>query len=371
MSRTPRVQRHATVATKLGLLSDRELGALVESGTPVGAGVGGRATLVEVDGVRVFVKRVPLTDVERLPEHVRSTANPFGVPPYCHYGIGRVPGPGFGAWRELAVHTMTTNWVLSQSFPGFPLMYHWRVLPEPTRQLPDELADVEAVVGYWGGSPEVRERIEALRTASASVALFLEYVPHTVHDWLRARLAAGDAESACRLVEQGLEATTAFLHSRQLLHMDAHFGNILTDGHRLYLADYGLSLSPRLRLTPAERDFLDRHRAYDRAYTSLYLVLWLVTELYGHRGEERSAFIRACADGARPEGIPEAAAAVISRHARTAAWMDDFSRRFQERVTVWEHRPPGTTPPRAPAPAGPTAAARSAPEAAGRRPPSR
>jgi Ser/Thr protein kinase RdoA (MazF antagonist) len=239
-------------------------------------------------------------------------------------------------------------------------MYHWRVLPEPDQQLlPDELADVEAAVSYWGGSAGVRRRIEALRTSSASVALFLEYIPHTLHDWLRAQLAAGDAEPACHLVEQGLEVTTSFLGSRQLLHMDAHFGNILTDGRELYLADYGLALSSRFRLTPDERAFFDRHRAYDRDYTSLYLVLWLVTELYGHRGEERSAFLRACADGARPEGVPEAAAEVISRHARTAAVMDDFSRRFQQRVTVWEPRPPGTAQLPAHVPAAPSADARS------------
>lgn len=330
MTRTARLTAHTGIATSLALLSDHELAGLVASGTPLGSGIGGRSTLVEVDGSRVFVKRVPLTDVERHPENRRSTANLFGMPPYCHYGIGSIPSPGLGAWRELAVHEMTTNWVLADAFSGFPLMHHWRVLPEAEHLLPAELADMEGAVAYWGGDPGPRRRIEALRTASSSIALFLEYVPHTLHDWLRARLAAGDAEGACRLVEQGLAAVTSFLHAHELLHMDAHFGNILTDGHRLHLSDYGLALSSRFPLTSPEREFFDRHRGYDRAYTSLYLVLWLVTELYGHRGEERSAFIRACADGARPEGIPEAAAAVIARHARTAAAMDAFSRRFQE-----------------------------------------
>lgn len=106
MSSAQRIARHTELATSLGLLGDRELADLVASGTPAGAGIGGRATLVEVDGVRVFVKRVPLTDTELLPENVRSTQNVFGLPAFCHYGIG---GPGFGAWRELAVHTMTTN----------------------------------------------------------------------------------------------------------------------------------------------------------------------------------------------------------------------------------------------------------------------
>ncbi|MFC8519741.1 protein kinase family protein [Streptomyces sp. NPDC057257] len=344
MPRSPRLTHHTTTATTLTQLSDTELGALVAGGVPAGHGVGGRATLIDVDGVQVFVKRVPLTDVERRPDNHRSTANLFGTPPYCHYGIGSIPSPGFGAWRELAAHEMTTNWVLAEAVSGFPLLHHWRVLPESGNLLPPQLADTERAVDYWGGDPGLRRHLEALRTATASVALFLEYVPHTLHDWLRAQLAAGDADKACRLVDKGLEAITSFLHARELLHMDAHFGNILTDGRRLYLTDFGLSLSSRFRLAPPEREFFDRHRPYDRAYTSLYLVLWLVTELYGHRGEERSAFIRACAEGARPEGIPEAAAELVSRHARTAAAMDAFSGRFQteSRLTappyrIWEY----------------------------------
>lgn len=73
-----------------------------------------------------------LTDPERQPEHVRSTANLLELPVFCQYGIGTIGGPGSGAWRELAVHTMTTNWVLAAEYEGFPLMYHWRVLPDST-----------------------------------------------------------------------------------------------------------------------------------------------------------------------------------------------------------------------------------------------
>ncbi|GCB51917.1 protein kinase family protein [Streptomyces sp. NL15-2K] len=334
-----RIGRHTDVATALSLLSDRELADLVASGTPNGSGIGGRSTLIEVDGVRVFVKRVSLTDTELLPEHVRSTANVFGLPPFFHYGIGLVASPGLGAWRELAAHTMTTNWVLADRFAGFPLMHHWRVLPDTPRPLPDELADVERAVAYWGGTPQVRERIEARRTASASLTLFLEYIPHTLHDWLETRLEAGDADAAVPLVEQGLEDVVSFLHEHELLHLDAHFKNILTDGRQLYLTDYGLSLSTHYRLTSEERDFVDRHRGYDRAYTRSYLVVWLVTDLYGYWGQERDAFIRACADGALPEGIPKAAADVIARHAQAATVMGEFNRRFQEESRLTPYPP--------------------------------
>lgn len=132
MSEDARLAAYGAVSTSLALRSDHRLGELVDAAVPLGSGIGGKSALLDVDGKPVFVKRVPLTDMERLPKHVRSTANLFGLPTFCQYGVG---GPGFGAWRELAVHTMTTNWVLGGQYQGFPMMYHWRVLPD-TAALP-------------------------------------------------------------------------------------------------------------------------------------------------------------------------------------------------------------------------------------------
>ncbi|GII46695.1 hypothetical protein Psi02_31190 [Planotetraspora silvatica] len=270
MSRGGRLTAHSAVSTSLALCSDRGLRELVDAAVPLGSGIGGRSALMEVAGTPVFLKRVPLTDSERLPRNTRSTANMFGLPAFCQYGIG---GPGFGAWRELAVHTMTTNWVLAGQFQGFPLMYHWRVLPDTEQPLPEELADVERAVAYWGGGPEVRHRIEALRQASASVALFLEYIPQNLHEWLGAQVRAGEeaADRACSLVDKGLEAGVSFMNARGLLHFDAHF----------------------------ER-------------------------------KERDALVRACAEGERPTGIPEAAAAILTRYSSLAVVMADFYRKLQE-----------------------------------------
>lgn len=326
MSSAARRAAHTDLATSLGLLSDHELTDLLAEGTPAGVGIGGRSVLIDVDGHRVFVKRVPLTDLERLPENTGSTANVFELPSFCHYGIG---GPGFGAWRELAAHTMTTNWVLADRFPGFPLMHHWRILPDAVQPLPEELADVEEVVAYWGGSSRVRERIEALRTASASLTLFLEWFPHTLHDWFDTQLRDGDPDRACARVEGWLGSLSSFLHDRQLLHCDAHFQNVLTDGEEFCLADYGLALSPRFRLTRQERAFFDRHRDYDLVYTRAHLVNWLVTALYGYDRQEREAFVRACAIGAHVDGVPRTAAAIIARDAPLTAVLNRFLGRLR------------------------------------------
>ncbi|WP_129842929.1 protein kinase family protein [Streptomyces sp. RFCAC02] len=332
MTRSARLAAHGAVSTSLALCGDRRLRELLDAATPVGSGIGGQTLLLDIDGTPVFVKQIRVTDPERRPQHVRSTANLFGLPMFCHYGVGDIGGPGAGAWRELAVHTMTTNWVIAGDHDGFPLMHHWRVLPDGGRPLPGELADVERAVAYWGGGAAVRHRIESLRESTASLVLFLEYIPHTLHDWLDRRITAGDeaAERACAMVEEELAAGVSFMNARGLLHFDAHFRNILTDGRRLFFADYGLALSSRFDLSPDEAAFFDEHLAYDRCYTVTHLVNWLAVALYGHGPDERAAFVRACADGVTPQGIPAGVAALLVRHAPVAAAVGGFHRRFRQ-----------------------------------------
>ncbi|MGH3682730.1 MAG: hypothetical protein ACRDT2_21060 [Natronosporangium sp.] len=101
-----RVAGYGDVSTALALRSDEQLRALVAQAPSIGSGIGGASARLAVEGRPVFVKRVPLTDLERRPEHVMSTANLFRLPSFFQYGVGSA---GFGAWRELAAHVMTTN----------------------------------------------------------------------------------------------------------------------------------------------------------------------------------------------------------------------------------------------------------------------
>ncbi|MGW5684793.1 serine/threonine protein phosphatase [Nonomuraea sp. NPDC003754] len=326
MSRAARLARHSAVSTALGLLADRRLAELVEAAPPLGAGVGGPTALLEVEGRPVFVKRVPLTDLERRPENTRSTANLFGLPTFCHYGLGL--GSGSGVWRELAAHVMTTGWVLGGHFDGFPLLHHWRVLREPVRMATaGEQAALEEAAAYWESSPAVRARLEALAQASAVVVLFLEYVPQDVNRWLEVQAAlGGDAvESACSLLERELAAGVSFMNANGLLHFDAHFGNILTDGSRLYFTDFGLASSPRFELSGAERDFLRLNAGHDESYTARELVNRLVIAL--SRPADRAELldlVRRCAEGDSLPGVPEPIGKILRRHAPVAAVMNEF-----------------------------------------------
>jgi hypothetical protein len=326
--RRSRVARYGHVSTALALLSDHQLADRVDAAQALGAGIGGSSALLDIDDVPVFVKRIPLTELERRTRNVMSTANLFGLPTFCQYGVG---GPGFGAWRELAANTMTTAWVLARQTEAFPLMYHWRVLPGAA-PLADEHADIERVVAYWGGSSAVRRRLHALAQATASVVLFLEYIPQNLQDWLAEQLAAGQeaVTAACVMVQRRLRADVAFMNSNGLLHFDAHFRNILTDGQRLYFGDLGLATSPRFDLSTEERDFLVENASHDAGYTAMALVNWLVTNIAGVAAPatggpvDRNEYIRRCAAGGQPAGTPPQVSAIISRYAPAAAVMNDF-----------------------------------------------
>ncbi|MFI9274290.1 protein kinase family protein [Kitasatospora sp. NPDC052896] len=316
-----RFATYRAVATRLALLSDRRLGEALAAAVPLGSGIGGRSAELEVGGTRVFVKRVPLTDLELRPEHLRSTANLFGLPLFYQYGVGSA---GFGAWRELAAHTMTTDWVLGRESPNFPLMYHWRVLPDqPPEGFVDAFGSVARAVAYWDGSPAVRERLEAIGESTASLALFLEHVPQTLADWLHDQRDP----SPYPWVAQALERGTAFMARRGFVHFDTHFRNVLTDGRLLYFADFGLALSSDFELSTAETEFLAQHRAYDRYHTASHLLRHhLLDGLRG--GAEPTAFLRAWLDGRQPGGVPGELAAIIERHARATVILDGFRRRL-------------------------------------------
>jgi hypothetical protein len=320
------VARHRSVAAALARLDDDELGRAVSTAQVIGTGIGGDVARLDVAGAPVFVKRIPLTDLERQPGNARSTANLFDVPPFCQYGIGRIGSPGFGAWRELAANRMATGWVLAGRTAAFPLLYHWRVLPGAAPPSPEH-ADVEAAVAYWGGSPGLRHRIEARSTATASMVLFQEHVAWTVDAWLRDRLAAGPEAlaAAASMVCRALGSDVGFMNANGLLHFDAHFRNVLTDGRRLYFADFGLATSSAFVLSPAERAFLDRNATHDRCHTVAQLVNWLVTHAAGVAGlAEREDYLRACVAGAAPAGLPGPLAALVSRYAPVAVVLNDF-----------------------------------------------
>lgn len=329
-----RTRRSDAVGKLLAGLDDEELRRVVDAAQPLAVGIGGATSSADVLGAPVFIKRVTLTDLERERGNVRSTANLQGVPVQFHYGVGSV---GASAWRELESHVRADRWVRTGQCENFPLLHHWRVLDGrlDRNALGAEHDDVRAMVEYWHGSPAVGQRMTALAEASAGLHLFLEHVPQTLAQWLSTTLAHGPdtLDAVCVRVAEDLVSTASFLSREGLGHFDAHFRNVLTDGDRLYFADFGLALSATFSTSEEEDRFLREHADHDVAYVVRELLNWLVTA-FAHDaaswtdGSKRDDLMRRYAAGEAPLQLPTHAAALVSRYAPVAVVLNEFYARL-------------------------------------------
>ena len=340
MSYDTRLSRYADVSTALALLGDGRLRERLENAPILRTGIGGTTALMQIEDTSIFVKIVPLTELEKRTQNVMSTRNVLELPPYFHYGLG---GPVRGVWREVAAHTMTTNWVLARQCESFPLMYHWRVLPNLPRRMPlseeeREIRDVSRMVEFWG-SEAVGDRIKAIEQSIDSVVLFCEYIPHNLHDWMNEQVAMGEdeANSAFAMVESQVTSAVSFMNSQGLLHFDVHFENVLTDGRSIYITDFGLATSSRFELSDSELEFCELNKAHDECYVVTHLVNWLVAGLMGLMDrKDRIEFIRRCAYGYDPtEEVGSVAGGIIKKYAPIATIINDFYThlRFDSRTT--------------------------------------
>jgi len=318
-----RLAAHRLVATALAVRSDADLAGELADGRAADSGFGGSVVTVDVEGVPVFAKSIPLTDVDLRTENRMSTANLFDLPTFYQYPMG---SHGFGAWRELAAHLMTTSWVLTGGFPGFPLTHHWRILPAPPAPegaVAREFGGIDGAVARWDGSAAVGRRLDAIAGSRACVVVFQEYIPQRLGDWL----AGPDADFD--LAERQLTAGVAFMRAQGFVHFDAHFRNVLTDGAQVYFADFGLATCDRFDLSEAERLFLDGHRDYDLAYTVAGLGAYAADAVRGDRPHRD--FLRSWIAGDVDRGtLARQVAALIDRYATLALLVLDFHKALDQ-----------------------------------------
>ena len=334
-----RQERFQRVGRRLETLSEAEVVDLLGQGVVLGSGIGGTRSLVTVDGDPVFAKRVPLSELEMLPENVGSTANLFHLPLGCQYGVG---SPSFGVWREVAANTMVTSWINSGSARSFPILFHWRILPGPAFDgpLPYELGDIEALVAHWHDSPAVRHRANAIAESTAAVVMFFEYLPKLLPESLAEQNDAGQlTDSAIESTCRELLGAAAFMNSAGLWHFDTHFANVLADDHGVYLTDFGLASSPQFDLSPTEAQFLQSNRTHDLAYVATGLVNWIVTNIGGLADrEQRDEVIRDIANGKPADRlVPGPGSAVVAQFAPVASHINQFYEQLhgQDRRTTY------------------------------------
>ena len=322
-----RVNQYSSLSTDLFCLSSSELIQILAEAEPLHQGIGGKSVLIHRNETPVFVKKIPLTSLEQIPENVMSTKNIFDLPLCYQYGVGSA---GFGAWRELASHIITTNWVLERACENFPLLYHWCVLPRPPEeQTLNYWGDKEKYSHYWENCPAINKRVESLDSATDHIALFLEYIPYNLQDFLERPLLKGgsSAETTVIQVAKELKCTTDFMSQNNFIHFDAHFKNILTDGERLYFSDFGLALSTKFSLSPLENDFFKLHKTYDQACAAVNLMQCIITSLYGKDQWKTKLHYFLTEDHAEIKGVLKK---LIESQGPLALLMDDFFQKLQK-----------------------------------------
>lgn len=319
-----RYVQHSHISKYLENLSDDEVITLLKQGIPLQSSWGTTLKL-ELDGISIFVKQVPLNEIEEKLKGIRSTENLFNLPIYYEYGVG---SGGFSVWRELSAHAMTTEWVLDGKSQNFPLMYHWRILDNFQEKEPFDEKEFNEYVAYWENSSAIAERVKANYQALFNVVLFIEYIPETLKSWLDKEFKKGDIaiNKAIAMVDEDLQATVLFLTKMEMLHFDAHFHNILTDGERLYFSDFGLTISSQFTLTKEELEFFKIHSNYDRYYVATELTNWIVDNTFGRDCVDETLEIYA--NGKTPHLLPERLnpylSSILKRYAPIALRMNIF-----------------------------------------------
>jgi DNA/RNA-binding domain of Phe-tRNA-synthetase-like protein len=318
---------YGLVSSKLARAGDRELRRLIDNGAGVRTGIGGAVRRVQLDGVAAFVKVIALTQREL--DAGSTTANLFELPMAYHYGMGST---GFGAWRELAMLHHTTDLELAADSRHFPLMYHARVLQDPSLAIATE--DIEASVAYWNHSEAVRRRLTALAAAPAAIVVFMEFVPQTASRWLTTRAQHGDESFLAALLHIQARASEGLsvMRANGWVHLDAHMENILTDGVHVYLADLGLAISAEFALDAQERAFQQRHRSYDEAYLISTISRHMLIHFCGEDADLQ-AIISAALHEEVPDTLPPNAAAWLVRHAPVLAVVRSFYQALRQDPT--------------------------------------
>lgn len=278
-SLTQRLNTCSHLSTELACLSNKQLIGSLVNAKPMHTGIGGTSALLNINNTPIFVKKLPLTDLEKRHDNIMSTANLFNLPLFYQYGIGST---GFGAWRELAAHVMASNWVNAGEYPAFPLMYHWRILPALQENLDVSYwGNLDSYVKYWEESNSIRNRIQAIQAATTHIVLFLEWFPHNLQEWLTSKINQAGGWEAIQFVEDNLQRATSFMKAQGFIHFDAHFKNILTDGTSLYFSDFGLALSSKFDLGRKETEFLHNHHNYDSCSVAVNFLHCIITSLFG------------------------------------------------------------------------------------------
>ena len=246
--------------------------------------------IIKIAKSKVFVKRIPLTELEH--ENLFSTKNLYDLPTYYNYGVGSA---GFGAFRELETHIKTTKWVLDEEIENFPLMYDYKIVPCLDKKDEIDMEKHQKYIERWNNNENISKYIIERKNAKYEIVIFLEYFPYMLSKWLEKN--RNEIQS---LVNQ-MQDTINFLIKKDIIHFDIHFRNIITDGKKMYLTDFGLVLDKNFDLDEKEKLLFKENLYYDCG-EFLYSVAWNLYSLYNKKSVQKKLIKYGIIDERKLEG---------------------------------------------------------------------
>lgn len=259
-----RINQYYELNNQLNYFSNAQILSLL--GNSHGEPHRSKTQILTLDGKKLFVKRLPVTDLDF--ENNFSTANLYQLPPYFNYNVGTL---GINQFRELITHKRTTNWVLDGTKENFPLMYHYRIVPlsECNTTAIDEV-ELQRYLEYWNNDDSIKRYVIDRVNAKFEMVIFLEYIPNTLEDWIHENI------SQLGSILGKVKDIVDFLFSEGIIHFDVHFGNIMISDNILFLTDFGLTFDKNFDLTEQEHQFMASHSHFDYAEYHSSLINHLV-----------------------------------------------------------------------------------------------
>ena len=235
------VEDSEALRDRLRALTDKALLASANAGTPP-TGMGATSTF-SLGFDEVFVKRLPLTDIEAANPY--STCNPLNCRPSTPTASDGVSAPG-GSGSLRAVSGVS----------GFPVQLHNRVMSRSFPPQPLPWSDGDYV--HISGGRAVGHYISPQLGRAGAVDRAGEFR-------VSGRSLVGrEPRERARFPRPSLRHNPE-LQSREMVHFDAHWANIITDGARYRLVDFGLGhVNKTWELSEPERKHsLSNHLHYD------------------------------------------------------------------------------------------------------------
>ena len=253
-----RKNKYNTLNEKLSYLSNNSIKMMIRPDKNDENIKWGLTKIFDFNKQKIFIKAIPIAKLFAKDENHLNSANLYKLPAFYHYGIGSA---GINPWRELLLHIKTTNYVLTDKFHNFPILYHYRVVEDDNN---DNIKSglTEKLLNRWDNNKNIIKYLKDRSKSKYKIVLFLEYIPYVGRQYLL------EKPDFIKPFHEATKKIVTFMNKNGILHCDSHLANyIIDDKENVYITDFGLSLDKEFDLDKGEKRFMKMNKKLDVFYT--------------------------------------------------------------------------------------------------------